>query len=73
MKGTSIAAVVAANRHFHQYGYRYAQSAQQLAQGGELGRRITGDSLDFKPAAERYPCNEAGQYDFDLPASKRKT
>ncbi len=52
--------------HRAKYGTRYAQSPAQFAQGAELMRRITGESLDFKPNADRYECKD-GQYLLDLP------
>ncbi len=47
---------------------RYAQTPDQFAAGPALMRRITGESLDFRPNADRYKKDAAGQYLLDLPA-----
>jgi len=55
--------------HRKKFGTRYAQTADQFANGPALSRRISGDSLDFRPNADRYAVDEqTGQYLLDLPA-----
>ena len=49
----------------------YSQTADQLARGPELARAQTAESLDFKPAADRYDCSDTGQYLLDLPPTKK--
>ncbi len=49
------------------FGNRYSQTADQLASGPVLARKITGESLEFKPAGDRYNTNKDGQYLLDLP------
>ena len=46
---------------------RYAQSAEQLADGPGLINRLVPNSIEFGPSADRYNCDETGQYRLDLP------
>lgn len=53
--------------HRARFGRRFAQTAKQLAKGAEMACRITGESLDFRPNADRYEQDKGGQYLLDLP------
>ena len=62
--------IAAEHAHRLKFGSHYAQSAQQFAQGGELGRRITGESLEFRPNADRYD-RDGSQYLLNLPKAEQ--